>query len=63
MDCKERCSGHCNNNEQCHKINGVCPNGCQDGDIGTQCNRCKSINSTLNALGAMIREVSFIFSY
>lgn len=37
LDCKERCSGHCINNEPCDHVRGVCPSGCQDGYFGTLC--------------------------
>lgn len=41
LDCIERCSGHCINNEPCEHVSGVCHNGGQDGFVGTYCNKCK----------------------
>lgn len=37
MDCNERCSGHCMNNEPCDHVRGECINSCQDGYIGAFC--------------------------
>lgn len=41
LDCRNRCSSHCTNGEPCNHISGSCPNGCQDGFVGTKCNNCK----------------------
>lgn len=41
LDCKERCSSHCKNNEPCNHVSGRCPGGCQDGYIDEYCNSCK----------------------
>lgn len=41
LDCKELCSGHCNNNEPCDHVSGVCSGGCQNGYIGARCFNCK----------------------
>lgn len=38
--CRERCSGYCKNNKTCDYINGVCPDGCEDGYTGELCNNC-----------------------
>lgn len=40
--CRERCSGYCKNNDPCDHVLGVCLNGCQDGFVGTLCNKCKT---------------------
>lgn len=42
LDCRERCSGQCINNEACDHASGVCSSGCQDGYIGTRCDECKT---------------------
>lgn len=39
-DCSERCSGHCINNEPCDHVSGLCPDGCEYGYTGKQCNNC-----------------------
>lgn len=40
--CRERCNGHCVNNETCDHVSGVCPSGCQDGFVGPNCNNSKN---------------------
>lgn len=42
--CRERCSGHCQNNASCDHISGVCMAGCEDGYIESRCNNCKEKN-------------------
>lgn len=41
LDCREHCSGHCNKNEPCDHVSGVCSGGCQDGYLGARCFNCK----------------------
>lgn len=41
-NCRESCSRHCIDNEQCDHVSGVCMSGCQDGFLGTHCNDCKT---------------------
>lgn len=41
LDCKERCSSHCKNNEPCNHVSGECPGECQDGYMDEYCNSCK----------------------
>lgn len=41
LSCKERCSGHCINNDPCDHVSGVCPGGCQVGYVEEYCNSCK----------------------
>lgn len=41
MACRERCSGHCTNNESCDHVSGQCTRGCQDGYLGIYCNNCE----------------------
>ncbi|XP_052693329.1 multiple epidermal growth factor-like domains protein 11 isoform X2 [Crassostrea angulata] len=36
LDCKRIC-GNCRNGEQCHHVNGGCPNGCDKGAKGVHC--------------------------
>lgn len=36
LDCKQIC-GNCRNGEQCHHVNGGCPNGCDKGATGVKC--------------------------
>ena len=38
QDCGEEC-GNCDNDEQCHHINGTCLNGCKRGFQGIQCDQ------------------------
>lgn len=45
LDCKERCSGHCNNSVPCDHISGECHGGCQDGYLGDRCFNCKILIS------------------
>lgn len=47
LDCKERCSSHCKNNEPCDHISGECPGGCQDGYMEEYCNSCKKPSLSL----------------
>lgn len=47
MDCREFCSGHCESNDPCDHVSGVCPDGCQDGYMELYCNRCKRLVSLL----------------
>lgn len=42
IDCNGKCSRHCINNEPCDHVSGVCLSGCQDGFVGTLCNKCKT---------------------
>lgn len=42
IECRERCSGHCIDNEPCGHVSGECPSGCQDGYIGTDCANSKT---------------------
>lgn len=62
LDCSERCSGYCTNNEPCDYVNGICPSGCQDGYIGTHCNNGKIfiriITFGLDSLGEIIWQRS-----
>lgn len=39
--CRETCSRHCINNTVCNHVSGICPNGCEDGYMGTHCNSSK----------------------
>lgn len=41
LDCQERCSSHCKNNEPCNHVSGRCPGECQDGFMDEYCNSCK----------------------
>lgn len=41
MNCSNHCTGHCENNEPCDHVSGVCPGGCQDGFTDQYCNSCK----------------------
>lgn len=41
MNCIEKCSEHCINKATCDHVSGMCPSGCQDGFVGTHCNKCK----------------------
>lgn len=41
MGCKEVCSSHCLNNDPCDHVSGMCPNGCQDGYNGSNCQNSK----------------------
>lgn len=43
MGCREKCSGHCKNEEPCDYVTGVCFNGCKDGFSGRLCNNCKTL--------------------
>lgn len=43
LDCKERCSSHCENNEPCNHVSGECPGECQDGFMDEYCNSCKKL--------------------
>lgn len=76
LDCRELCSGHCNNNDQCDHISGVCPDGCQDGYMDKYCksrkkptslflkdNLHRKINSMLfsNLGGYALSPISLIF--
>lgn len=45
LNCTDLCSSHCENNDPCDHISGVCPNGCQDGYIGARCNNSKNLDS------------------
>lgn len=42
IGCSGKCSGHCINNEPCDHVSGECTSGCQDGFVGTFCNKCKT---------------------
>lgn len=42
INCSNLCSGHCENNDPCDHVNGVCPGGCRDGYTGVRCNSCKT---------------------
>lgn len=46
VNCRERCSGHCLNDQPCDQVNGMCTFGCQDGFIGKHCNKCKKLTSS-----------------
>lgn len=37
-DCQQIC-GNCKNREQCHHVNGSCPNGCDRGIFGEKCDK------------------------
>nr|XP_022311761.1 receptor-type tyrosine-protein phosphatase epsilon-like [Crassostrea virginica] len=39
FDCKQRCSGHCRDNDPCNKANGTCDGGCAAGWIGAFCEK------------------------
>lgn len=41
LNCSNLCSGHCENNDPCDHVSGLCPGGCQNGYIGARCNSCK----------------------
>lgn len=41
LNCGSLCSGHCESNDPCDHVSGVCPGGCQDGYMEQYCNRCK----------------------
>lgn len=45
MDCRELCGGHCESNEPCDHVSGVCPDGCQGGYMEKYCNICKKLSS------------------
>lgn len=45
LNCRELCSGHCENNGPCDHVSGVCPGGCQDGYMDVYCNSCKKLTS------------------
>lgn len=45
VDCRGLCSGHCEYNEPCDHVRGVCPGGCQNGYMDEYCNRCKKLTS------------------
>lgn len=51
MDCRDKCSGNCINNEPCNHVSGVCPSGCQDGFVGTLCNKCKTCLTVILIVG------------
>lgn len=36
LNCLQPC-GHCRDNEPCNYIDGTCPNGCQNGFLGSKC--------------------------
>ena len=36
FDCNETC-GNCNDQNECHPVNGTCLNGCNDGFLGERC--------------------------
>lgn len=59
IECRERCSGHCIDNEPCGHVSGECPSGCQDGYIGTDCANSKTTFWTILFLknAASIREL------
>lgn len=44
INCSNHCSGHCENNDPCDHVSGVCPIGCEDGYLDEFCNSCKKLN-------------------
>ena len=38
QDCTTSC-GNCINEDQCHHVTGVCPNGCDKGVYGENCDK------------------------
>lgn len=50
LNCEELCGGHCENNEPCDHVSGVCPGGCQAEYMDEYCNRCKKHTLFLNDL-------------
>ena len=50
QNCSEICGG-CHGNEQCHHIDGTCPNGCNRGYSGDRCTQSKDFNLFKNSLG------------
>lgn len=60
MDCRERCSDFCMNNEPCHHVNGACPSGCQEGYIGELCNDCKKLKEYFFMLMLDIKSIVYI---
>lgn len=45
LDCRELFSGHCENNEPCDHVSGVCPGKCQDEYMDEYYNTCKRLTS------------------
>lgn len=41
LNCSGHCNGHCERNDPCDHVNGLCPNSCRDGYSGKYCNSCK----------------------
>lgn len=59
LDCRERCSGHCKNNEPCDHVSGDCSNGCQDGYHGARCFNCKKLIITTKVMCKMLNRLFF----
>nr|XP_022305530.1 receptor-type tyrosine-protein phosphatase epsilon-like isoform X2 [Crassostrea virginica] len=47
FDCKQRCSGHCRDNDPCNKVTGQCDGGCAHGWYGVHCEQ-KCVGHCLN---------------
>lgn len=45
LNCRGLCSGHCESNDPCDHVSGVCSDGCQDGYMDAFCNSCKKLTS------------------
>lgn len=47
IGCSTQC-GNCMNSEQCHHVNGICMNGCDNGYKGDKCIASKHIVFTFH---------------
>lgn len=59
LNCENNCS-HCQQDTQCHNVNGWCLQGCSPGYIGPFCNLCKKFYIKFLFVNKNALRVSYI---